>query len=188
MKRDSIKRKHKGVLYVYIIVLMLIIVMLTGIIATMFDNNLKNAVTQKDNLQLYYYSKAGADWAVGLVKSGEKELATSSGNKKSLSDKLRADTTYTVKWTGQGDLKAKGNEVGRFFVTIEKVKKRINKAGQFVITGGREVDYAKITSVGKELKKDASGHLVEGEKEHVITVLVSLSDLDNTIYMPGYNK
>lgn len=188
-KKICTKRKHKGVLYVYIIILMLVVVMLSGIIATMFDNNLKNAVTQKDNLQLYYYSKAGADWAVNLVQSKGTEISVSSGSKISLSDKLRADTTYTVRWTGQGDLKAKGNEVGRFFVTVEKVKKRIDNAGQFVTTGGREVDYAKITSVGKSLSKDSTGgSLVEGKQEYVITVLVSLDTLDNVIYMPGYNN
>lgn len=100
-KKIYVKRKHKGVLYVYIIILMLVVVMLSGIIATMFDNNLKNAVTQKDNLQLYYYSRAGADWAVNLIQSKEPELSISSGSKISLADKLRADTTYHVKWTGQ---------------------------------------------------------------------------------------
>lgn len=185
-KKIYVKRKHKGVLYVYIIILMLVVVMLSGIIATMFDNNLKNAVTQKDNLQLYYYSRAGADWAVNLIQSKEPELSISSGSKISLADKLRADTTYHVKWTGQGELKAKGNEVGRFSVTIEKVKKRVDSAGQFVATGGREVDYAKITSIGKSLSKDSTGGaLVEGEQEHVITVLVSLDALDNVVYMPG---
>ena len=78
-KKICTKRKHKGVLYVYIIILMLVVVMLSGIIATMFDNNLKNAVTQKDNLQLYYYSRAGADWAVNLIQSKEPELSISSG-------------------------------------------------------------------------------------------------------------
>lgn len=185
-KKVYVKRKHKGVLYVYIIVLMLVVAMLSGIIATMFDNNLKNAVAQKDNLQLYYYSKAGADWAVNLIQSKEPELSISFGSKISLADKLRADTTYHVKWIGRGDLKAKGNEVGRFSVTIEKVKKRVDSAGQFVATGGREVDYAKITSIGKSLSKDSTGGtLVEGEQEHVITVLVSLDALDNVIYMPG---
>ena len=164
---------------------MLVVVMLSGIIATMFDNNLKNAVTQKDNLQLYYYSRAGADWAVNLIQSKEPELSISSGSKISLADKLRADTTYHVKWTGQGELKAKGNEVGRFSVTIEKVKKRVDSAGQFVATGGREVDYAKITSIGKSLSKDSTGNLVEGKEEYFITVLVSLEALDSVIYMPG---
>lgn len=184
-KKICTKRKHKGVLYVYIIILMLVVVMLSGIIATMFDNNLKNAVTQKDNLQLYYYSRAGADWAVNLIQSKEPELSISSGSKISLADKLRADTTYHVKWTGQGELKAKGNEVGRFSVTIEKVKKRVDSAGQFVATGGREVDYAKITSIGKSLSKDSTGNLVEGKEEYFITVLVSLEALDSVIYMPG---
>ena len=184
-KKICTKRKHKGVLYVYIIILMLVVVMLSGIIATMFDNNLKNAVTQKDNLQLYYYSRAGADWAVNLIQSKEPELFISSGSKISLADKLRADTTYHVKWTGQGELKAKGNEVGRFSVTIEKVKKRVDSAGQFVATGGREVDYAKITSIGKSLSKDSTGNLVEGKEEYFITVLVSLEALDSVIYMPG---
>ena len=184
-KKICTKRKHKGVLYVYIIILMLVVVMLSGIIATMFDNNLKNAVTQKDNLQLYYYSRAGADWAVNLIQSKEPELSISSGCKISLADKLRADTTYHVKWTGQGELKAKGNEVGRFSVTIEKVKKRVDSAGQFVATGGREVDYAKITSIGKSLSKDSTGNLVEGKEEYFITVLVSLEALDSVIYMPG---
>lgn len=165
--------------------------MLTGIIATMFDNNLKNAVTQKDNLQLYYYSKAGADWAVSLIRSKESELSISSGggtsDKLYLADKIKSNLTYDKAiWTGQGDLKAKGNEVGRFSVTIEKVKKRVDSAGQFVATGGKEVDYAKITSIGKSLSKDSTGGaLVEGEQEHVITVLVSLDALDNVIYMPG---
>lgn len=184
-KKICTKRKHKGVLYVYIIILMLVVVMLSGIIATMFDNNLKNAVTQKDNLQLYYYSRAGADWAVNLIQSKEPELSISSGSKISLADKLRADTTYHVKWTGQGELKAKGNEVGRFSVTIEKVKKRVDSAGQFVATGGREVDYAKITSIGKSLSKDSTGNLLEGKEEYFITVLVSLEALDSVIYMPG---
>lgn len=184
-KKICTKRKHKGVLYVYIIILMLVVVMLSGIIATMFDNNLKNAVTQKDNLQLYYYSRAGADWAVNLIQSKEPELSISSGSKISLADKLRADTTYHVKWTGQGELKAKGNEVGRFSVTIEKVKKRVDSAGQFVATGGKEVDYAKITSIGKSLSKDSTGNLVEGKEEYFITVLVSLEALDSVIYMPG---
>lgn len=184
-KKFCTKRKHKGVLYVYIIILMLVVVMLSGIIATMFDNNLKNAVTQKDNLQLYYYSRAGADWAVNLIQSKEPELSISSGSKISLADKLRADTTYHVKWTGQGELKAKGNEVGRFSVTIEKVKKRVDSAGQFVATGGREVDYAKITSIGKSLSKDSTGNLAEGKEEYFITVLVSLEALDSVIYMPG---
>ncbi len=184
-KKICTKRKHKGVLYVYIIILMLVVVMLSGIIATMFDNNLKNAVTQKDNLQLYYYSRAGADWAVNLIQSKEPELSISSGSKISLADKLRADTTYHVKWTGQGELKAKGNEVGRFSVTIEKVKKRVDSAGQFVAAGGREVDYAKITSIGKSLSKDSTGNLVEGKEEYFITVLVSLEALDSVIYMPG---
>lgn len=184
-KKICTKRKHKGVLYVYIIILMLVVVMLSGIIATMFDNNLKNAVTQKDNLQLYYYSRAGADWAVNLIQSKEPELFISSGSKISLADKLRADTTYHVKWTGQGELKAKGNEAGRFSVTIEKVKKRVDSAGQFVATGGREVDYAKITSIGKSLSKDSTGNLVEGKEEYFITVLVSLEALDSVIYMPG---
>ncbi len=184
-KKICTKRKHKGVLYVYIIILMLVVVMLSGIIATMFDNNLKNAVTQKDNLQLYYYSRAGADWAVNLIQSKEPELSISSGSKISLADKLRADTTYHVKWTGQGELKAKGNEVGRFSVTIEKVKKRVDSAGQFVATGGREVDYAKITSIGKSLSKDSTGNLAEGKEEYFITVLVSLEALDSVIYMPG---
>lgn len=184
-KKICTKRKHKGVLYVYIIILMLVVVMLSGIIATMFDNNLKNAVTQKDNLQLYYYSRAGADWAVNLIQSKEPELSISSGSKISLANKLRADTTYHVKWTGQGELKAKGNEVGRFSVTIEKVKKRVDSAGQFVATGGREVDYAKITSIGKSLSKDSTGNLLEGKEEYFITVLVSLEALDSVIYMPG---
>ena len=184
-KKICTKRKHKGVLYVYIIILMLVVVMLSGIIATMFDNTLKNAVTQKDNLQLYYYSRAGADWAVNLIQSKEPELSISSGSKISLADKLRADTTYHVKWTGQGELKAKGNEVGRFSVTIEKVKKRVDSAGQFVATGGKEVDYAKITSIGKSLSKDSTGNLVEGKEEYFITVLVSLEALDSVIYMPG---
>lgn len=184
-KKICTKRKHKGVLYVYIIILMLVVVMLSGIIATMFDNNLKNAVTQKDNLQLYYYSRAGADWAVNLIQSKEPELSISSGSKISLADKLRADITYHVKWTGQGELKAKGNEVGRFSVTIEKVKKRVDSAGQFVATGGKEVDYAKITSIGKSLSKDSTGNLVEGKEEYFITVLVSLEALDSVIYMPG---
>lgn len=184
-KKICTKRKHKGVLYVYIIILMLVVVMLSGIIATMFDNNLKNAVTQKDNLQLYYYSRAGADWAVNLIQSKEPELSISSGSKISLADKLRADTTYHVKWTGQGELKAKGNEVGRFSVTIEKVKKRVDSAGQFVATGGREVDYAKITSIGKSLSKDSTGNLAEGKEEYFITVLVSLEALGSVIYMPG---
>lgn len=184
-KKICTKRKHKGVLYVYIIILMLVVVMLSGIIATMFDNNLKNAVTQKDNLQLYYYSRAGADWAVNLIQSKEPELSISSGSKISLADKLRADTTYHVKWTGQGELKAKGNEVGRFSVTIEKVKKKVDSAGQFVATGGREVDYAKITSIGKSLSKDSTGNLLEGKEEYFITVLVSLEALDSVIYMPG---
>ena len=184
-KKICTKRKHKGVLYVYIIILMLVVVMLSGIIATMFDNNLKNAVTQKDNLQLYYYSRAGADWAVNLIQSKEPELSISSGSKISLAGKLRADTTYHVKWTGQGELKAKGNEVGRFSVTIEKVKKRVDSAGQFVATGGREVDYAKITSIGKSLSKDSTGNLLEGKEEYFITVLVSLEALDSVIYMPG---
>lgn len=184
IKKAFLKRKHKGALYVYIIVLMLVVTMLTAIIATMFDNNLKNAVTQRDNLQLYYYSKAGADWAVNLVQSKASELSASSGGT-SLADKLRADATYNVKWTGQGELKAKGNEAGRFSVTIQKVKKRVDSAGQFVSTGGREVDYAKITSVGKALSKDSTGNLVEGKEEYFITVLVSLEALDSVIYMPG---
>lgn len=180
------KRKYKGALYVYILIIVLLATTLSLITGLVFDGNLKNAVTQRDHLQLYYYSRAGADWAVNLIQSKEPELSISSGSKISLADKLRADTTYHVKWTGQGDLKAKGNEVGRFSVTIEKVKKRVDSAGQFVATGGREVDYAKITSIGKSLSKDSTGGaLVEGEQEHVITVLVSLDALDNVIYMPG---
>ncbi|WP_454964663.1 hypothetical protein [Filifactor alocis] len=180
------KRKYKGALYVYILIIVLLATTLSLITGLVFDGNLKNAVTQRDHLQLYYYSRAGADWAINLIQSKEPELSISSGSKISLADKLRADTTYHVKWTGQGDLKAKGNEVGRFSVTIEKVKKRVDSAGQFVATGGREVDYAKITSVGKSLSKDSTGGtLVEGEQEHVITVLVSLDALDNVIYMPG---
>lgn len=180
------KRRYKGALYLYILIIVLLATTLSLITALVFDANLKNAVTQRDHLQLYYYSRAGADWAVNLIQSKEPELSISSGSKISLADKLRADTTYHVKWTGQGDLKAKGNEVGRFSVTIEKVKKRVDSAGQFVATGGREVDYAKITSIGKSLSKDSTGGtLVEGEQEHVITVLVSLDALDNVIYMPG---
>lgn len=180
------KRKYKGALYVYILIIVLLATTLSLITGLVFDGNLKNAVTQRDHLQLYYYSRAGADWAVNLIQSKEPELSISSGSKISLADKLRTDTTYHVKWTGQGDLKAKGNEVGRFSVTIEKVKKRVDSAGQFVATGGREVDYAKITSIGKSLSKDSTGGaLVEGKQEHVITVLVSLDALDNVIYMPG---
>jgi len=180
------KRRYKGALYLYILIIVLLATTLSLITALVFDANLKNAVTQRDHLQLYYYSRAGADWAVNLIQSKEPELSISSGSKISLADKLRADTTYHVKWIGRGDLKAKGNEVGRFSVTIEKVKKRVDSAGQFVATGGREVDYAKITSIGKSLSKDSTGGtLVEGEQEHVITVLVSLDALDNVIYMPG---
>lgn len=172
------RRIHRGVLYVYVLVVMLMVVTLSLITASLFDANLAGAASQRDNLQLYYYSKAGADWAVNLIQSKEPELSISSGSKISLADKLRADTTYHVKWTGQGDLKAKGNEVGHFSVTIEKVEKQIDSSGQFVDTGGKKVDYAKIISVGK----DSTG---KGKQEYVMTVFVSLDTLDNVIYMPG---
>ena len=61
----------------------------------------------------------------------------------------------------------------------------MDSAGQFVATGGKEVDYAKITSIGKSLSKDSTGNLVEGKEEYFITVLVSLEALDSVIYMPG---
>lgn len=181
--------KHRGALYVYVLIVMLVITTLSAITAILFDGNLGNASMQRDNLQLYYYSKAGADWAVGLLQSSAAELGTDSPSteKKTLKEKLSAGA-YNAKWTGKGDLKAKGEVKGRFSVTVEKVTKRVNSEGQFVSSGGTEVDYAKITSVGTSLSQEAGGTLKEGDKKYIMTVLVSLTTPDNVIYMPGHDK
>lgn len=184
-ERQCINQKvHRGVLYVYVLVVMLIVVTLSLITATLFDANLSGAVSQKNDLQLYYYSKAGADWAVDLINANIGELKVTGGSSKTLLEQIKgmpySSVDSSAVWKGQNDLIVDGKKEGHFEVEVDKVKRTVNKDNELDPSGAKERDYARVISVGSY----ADGTKVSKET-YTMTVLVPLDAPTEILYLIG---
>ncbi len=177
------RAKHRGALYVYILVVMLVVTTLSFIIALLFDNNLKNAVIQRDSLQLYYYSKAGADWAVDLINSSPANLKVT-GSTESLLEQIKkmpySSVDSSAVWIGQNDLMVDGEKTGHFKVEVDKVKRNVNKDNELDPAGTKERDYARVISTGSY----ADGTKLSKE-DYTMTVLVPLDAPTEILYLIG---
>lgn len=176
------KRIHRGVLYVYVLVVTLVVITLSLITASMFDNNLKNATLQRDDIQLYYYSKAGVDWAVDLISANSADLQIT-GSTESLLEQIKkmsysSDDSSAV-WRGENDLVADGKKAGHFVVEVDKVKWSVNQDNVLEPAGTAKRDYARVVSTGSYA--DGSDVL----KTYTMTVLVPLDAPTEMIYLTG---
>ena len=178
------RKKHSGVLYVYVLVVMLMVVTLSLITASLFDANLAGAASQRDDLQLYYYSKAGADWAVDLINTNKEGLDITGGSGRSLLEEIKT-MSYSVGgstpvWTGASDLVVGGEKVGHFEVEVYKLKRKVNKNNELDPSGTIEREYARVISTGSY----AVGTKVSKET-YTMTVLVPLEAPTEILYLVG---